>query len=180
MTERTNNMFNKDNENSNKALQELGSVHFFFENCEYLEIEGKYIGTFYITDITKEYTDSIQYDVAKTIVIEIHRDANTQYQFYGMNSTVPKFTRIQQGDIVSIDFSYVWNDKLGHKENWFNVHPDWVEKKTNINDLQHTYISNEGNLYLVISPDKDVYHHFDMDLINDEGYTEHHWALKLH
>lgn len=61
----------------------LKYIEFVFENCDSIKIEGKYIGDFLVdnleTSIKRIACNSIdKIDVANTIAIEIHKDANKE------------------------------------------------------------------------------------------------------
>ena len=94
----------------NSRLLEL---KFQLENCDWITIPGKYIGSFCVTDIKKcisrQASNYIgEYDVAESIIIEIHKDANTFHKQFGeiQNYGHTKFKRLMEwNDITGIEFS---------------------------------------------------------------------------
>ncbi|MBD5534627.1 MAG: hypothetical protein HDQ99_02995 [Lachnospiraceae bacterium] len=92
----------------------LKYIEFVFENCDSIKIEGKYIGDFLVdnleTSIKRIACNSIEkIEVANTIAIEIHKDANKErYQFdqdHIEDFKQMTFDRFKEyGDITSIRF----------------------------------------------------------------------------
>lgn len=159
----------------------LKEITFVFENCDYITIDGKYVGHFLVDDIKTSFEriacNSIsKMDVAETFVIEIHKDANKErYPFGQLDGMVwanykhSIFDRFMEYDITSIEFV------LNEKEYSFYV--TWNGDDDQMNDSQSNYISKDGNLYVVISKDKKVEDFFDLDEFDDSDYMDVHFDL---
>ena len=69
----------------------LTYIEFVFENCDSIKIEGKYIGDFLVDNLTTSIKriacNSIEkMDVANTVAIEIHKDANKERYSFGQSN----------------------------------------------------------------------------------------------
>ena len=91
----------------------LKNITFVFENCDTITIDGKYIGDFLVADLKTEIRriacNAIErMDIAGTIAIEIHKDANKEYYQFGQNQyekfKTKVFDRLADNDITSIEF----------------------------------------------------------------------------
>lgn len=166
------------------------NVTLCFENCDYATIDGKYIGNLLVDDlhtcfrrIACNAIDKIE--TAKTIAIEIHKDANKErYQFD--QEHIPSFKqktfdRIEEyDDITSIQFeleeTYVEDGEVPRVE-CYDYWVDWVGESDYSNEAQTSYISADGNMYLVIAKDKKIEDFFDMEEINDSQYMDFHFSM---
>ena len=162
----------------NSRLLEL---KFQLENCDWITIPGKYIGSFCVTDI-KKYISRLdinyigEYDVAESIFIEIHRDANTFHKQFGeiQNYGHTKFKRLMEwNDITGIEFSIETSCENGLvTKNDYSYTVDWCEMDDFNNQYQKTYLSPLGHLYVVISATKDIFDVFDNDEINNQEWMD--------
>ena len=141
------------------------NISFIFENCEHITIDGKYIGQFLVDDINTRFQRASfntvnRVDIADTFVIEIHKSANIEYTPLGADefksNTFDRFEKYS--DITSINFSV---DGVCYE---FFVH--WADGCDYSNDAQSVYISDCGNLYIVIHKEKSIDDFFDKDEIN--------------
>ena len=168
----------------------LKNLTLIFENCDYVTIDGKYIGNFIVDDlhtcfrrIACNAIDKV--DTANTIAIEIHRDANkeryhfdqTQYE----NLRHKTFSRIEEyDDITHIEFEleedYVEEGKIPRVER-YEYCVGWVGDSDYENEAQTSYISNGGNMYLVIAENKGIEDFFDMEEINDIDAMDFHFSM---
>lgn len=149
-------------------MNNIKKVEFVFENCECFEIDEKYFGMFQIADIKTEIYRIACNAISKlttayTVALEIFSEANTDYNPCGSSERSKKFDRITSWrDITSIILYY--DD--GKEETYY---VDYVEKQDGVlgteNINQRTYISSLGNLYLVITKDKDIKDFFETDEI---------------
>ena len=167
----------------------LKYITFLLENCDVITIDGKYIGNFLIdnirTTISRIACNSImKMDIADTIVIEIHKNANKKRHHFNFDSDYNEhtvFDRLQEwNDITSIKFKfeeqYVEENKTPRQEE-YTYYVYWEGNSDEENEAQSTYISNDGNLYIVISKDKTVEDFFDLELINDSEHMELCWRM---
>lgn len=168
----------------------LKFIEFVFENCDSIKIEGKYIGDFLIdnlkTSIKRIACNSIEkIDVAKTVAIEIHKDANKERcqfdQDHIENFKQMTFDRFKAyGDITSIQFEleedYVEEGQLPRRE-CYDYYVDWTGDSEYTNEAQKTYLSKEGNLYIAIADEKNIEDFFDLEEIEDEDYMDFHFDM---
>lgn len=167
----------------NSRLLEL---KFQLENCDRITIPGKYIGSFCVTDIKKcisrQASNYIgEYDVAESIIIEIHKDANTFHKQFGeiQNYGHTKFKRLMEwNDITGIEFSIetsLENELVTKTDYSYTV--DWCEKDDFNNQYQKTFLSPLGHLYVVISATKDIFDVFDSAEINDKEWIDKKFTM---
>ena len=168
----------------------LKYIKFVFENCDSIKIEGKYIGDFLVdnlkTSIKRIACNSIdKIDIAKTVVIEVHRTANQErYQFeqdYIKDFKQMTFDRFKEyRDITSIQFeleeNYVEEGQVPRKE-YYDYYIDWTGDSEYKNESQKTYLSKKGNLYIVIADGSDIEEFFDLEEIEDEDYMDFHFYV---
>ena len=166
------------------------NVTLCFENCDWVTIDGKYIGDLIVDDlhtcfrrIACNAIDKIE--TAKTIAIEIHKDANKErYQFD--QEHIPSFKqktfdRIEEyDDITSIQFeleeTYVEDGEVPRVDH-YDYCVNWVGDSEYENEAQTSYISSDGNMYLVIAKDKKIEDFFDMKEINDSQHMDFHFSM---
>lgn len=161
----------------------LKQITFHFENCECITINGKYIGEFLVDEISntvsKITTNSVrEINVTKLFKIEIHKDANIEYcKFSNKDYKSTVFERFEEcGDITNISFEL--GDKDGPMCIYYEYYLDWVGDSHEVNEAQKTYRSDLGNLYIVVSKEKDICDVFNMDYINDENAIKYNFDLE--
>lgn len=159
-------------------MKNIESIVLHFENCESIEIEGRYIGEIEIRglkQVIRRHANSIKtYRTCEDFVLEIHRDANKKYKFFGMISDDVLFNRIMNTkDIVSITIKY--NDRTIDDDIYIPYNEE--ENTFAINKYQHVYYSIPNHLYIVCSKDKKISDYFDMNYINDEIAMDMHWKI---
>lgn len=168
----------------------LKYIEFVFENCDYIKIEGKYIGDFLVdnleTSIKRIACNSIEkMDAANIIAIEIHKDANKERYQFGQSHIEDfkemTFDRFKEyGDITSIQFEleedYVEEGQVPRKE-YYDYYVNWTEDNEYINEAQKTYLSKSGNLYIVIADKKNIEDFFCLEDIEDGEYMDFHFSM---
>lgn len=154
----------------------LKNITFTFENCDMITIDGKYIGNFLVdeikTSIQRVACNAImQMDIAKVIAIEIHKDANKErYPLGCEDCTEMTFDRfLAYDDITSIEFTLDDTD--------YSYYVDWVGDSDMENEAQHSYMSKDNNLYIVISDGKNVEDYFDFEMIDDSEYMDFQFEM---
>lgn len=166
----------------------LKSITLCFENCDWITIEGKYIGNMIVDDlhvcfkkIACNYIEKVE--TANIFAIEIQKDANKErYEFEQMSIEEFKqmtFDRLKEHkDITSIKFEmeeqYVKEGQVP-KVDAYDYWVNWVGDSDNFNEAQTNYISKEGNLYIVIAEGKGIEDFFDMEEINDSASMKFHF-----
>lgn len=159
----------------------IRELTFVFENCEFITIDGKYVGGFYLDDIktriSRTACNSVdKFDVANSIAIELHKDADRPYMSFGEEHQ-SVFERINKhSDITSIEFTLT-NDREeeGVDEQTYQYYVNWTGDSEYKNAAQSTFVSNLGNLYLIVADGKNVFDFFDEKCIEEESYTK--WAF---
>ena len=152
----------------------LKNITFHFENCDYITIDGKYIGGFLVEDIRTSFNRIasncvMKMETAYIFAIEIHKDANNErYAFNQIGHNELRgmtFDRIKEyDDITSIEFELENEyDDIEHYEYYIN----WTGDSDYNNDSQVSHIGGNGNLYIVIAKDKNVEDFFYFEIIND-------------
>ena len=149
----------------------LKEITFVFENCDSVTIDGYHVGHFVadniVTSVRRLACNYIgKMDTVTTFAIEIHRYANiTHYPFGCKEFRRTVFDRLEEyNDIVSVMFTIV--DENG-KEDKYDCYVDWTGDSEYTNDAQKTYISNAGNMYIVIDKALKIEDMFHLEQIND-------------
>ncbi|MBZ9693219.1 hypothetical protein [Clostridium sp. M14] len=159
--------------------KEIKKIEFILENCEVIEFEGKHVGDFDVenikTNISRIACNSIsKHNVCETFAIEISSLANTEIvQPWG--DKIKPFDRLNKyQDITSIEIHY--NDNTSDK-----ILVDYCSESENLgaNNLnQESYISDLGNLYIIISKNKTLENYwnnsniFELDGINNKKHMD--------
>lgn len=159
----------------------LKNITFTFENCDMITIDGKYIGNFLVdeikTSIQRVACNAImKMDIAKVIAIEIHKDANKERCALGCDNwkqmTFDRF--LEYDDITSIELTL--DDGDGNCTD-YDYYVDWVGDSDMENEAQHSYVSKDNNLYIVISDGKNVEDYFDFEMIDDSEYMDFQFEM---
>ena len=155
----------------------LDELLFIFENAEMIPIAGKYLGIVEFDGIKRRITRVApnvveKFDVADFVAIEIHRDANQSYIRLGNTQVSSVFDRITSySDITAMIVTLTSEDKQQVESH--QLHVAWLlNEDLEGNSTQSSFISNEGNLYVLIAEGKGVFDFFDEETIQKEGYTE--------
>lgn len=153
-------------------MKEVKSITLVFENCERIVIPRRYIGIIYIEGINVEIARVACNSISKvtsagTIALEIFSEGNGEHKPFGIPQSPPEkmFDRITEcHDITAIDVTYeddsyesFWTDYEAGSEDGLGA-PN-IYEKTKVSDL--------GNLYVVISKNKDIENFFPDEDIND-------------
>ena len=155
-----------------------------FENCESIEIDGKYIGDFYVDDIytsiRRVACNSIKkIETAHTIALEIHKEANKTHDAFGLEDCedckAKVFSRLEMcPDIVDIEFelydNFVREGETPQTES-YHYAVAWTGDSDYINSSQTTYVSDAGHLYIVISDKQTFEDIFDKEEIDSRDYN---------
>ncbi|KAF6630583.1 hypothetical protein H6F38_14235 [Paenibacillus sp. EKM208P] len=159
-------------------MKKLKEVTFGLENCEALSIKGEYIGNFGVenikSSIRKHYNNISHFNVCDTFSMAINRGANKGYYAFDTKDEHYKqntFKRLTQGDIVSVDIIYDDDTK-----DEFYVH--WEGENDYLNEAQKTYISELGDLFIVVSKDETVeseFGHWNID--SEKGSMNTMWKI---
>lgn len=152
-------------------MKHIESIEFVLENCEDFSIDANYFGAFLIDDIRYSIqriasNSIVKMAIADTIVIELFSEGDREYRPFGALETITIFERLQQyNDITQIIVHY--EDQT--EEICF---ANWAEGNDCENKNQSVCKSDLGNLYIVISEEKDFSAFFDTEYMNDKDYIE--------
>lgn len=165
----------------------IKEIELVFENCEVITIPGKYIGRFYVGNIRKSLSriavnSTRMYETAKKIVIEIHKDAETQNRPFGTEDDDSTFDRILKwNDITSIEITLEDAYNKENKEEHYVFYTDWIGDSEYENEGQKSKRSELGHLYIVITKKNKKEGHFDKIFppkeINDKEYINFHFKM---
>ena len=152
-------------------MKHIKSIEFVLENCEGFNIDANYFGAFLIDDIRYSMQrisshNIVKMAIADTIVIELFSEGDREYRPFGTLEKATIFERLQKyNDITQIIVHY--EDQT--EETCF---PNWAEGDDYENKNQSVCKSDLGNLYIVISEEKDFSAFFDTEYMNDKDYIE--------
>lgn len=148
-------------------MQNINSIMITFENCESINVDGKYIGNFYITNITRNIykAGSIFMNQRKceTFFIELLPEVDKLKDDGLFEEYTSVFNRIQRHDIVDITLCYT----DGTNEQFY---VDWNENDDYINSYQSDYISRNNCMYIAVNKDNTVFDYVDIAVIDDEAF----------
>lgn len=166
-------------------LKEIG---FYFENCEYISIDGKYVGYFLVDDIRTSIeriacNSIIDMKIPRTFAVEIHKDANIIHNPFGdKRYDKTKFERLMEyDDITQIDFTLVKSENdfdetvPSTKEISHHLNVSWKGNNDYSNEAQTSYLSKNGHLYIVISQDISFEEIIDKEYVDHEDYDFPEW-----
>ena len=155
-------------------MKNIKSIELILENCDSIKIERDKIGEFFLgeieTKIARMAVNSIaKYKKSNLFLLELFKKADVNYHPFGMDEEESVFNRLTTWhDITGIDIIY----ENGKVENYlFSYDEGEYENELGaVNINEDTYISELGNLYIVISKDKKkVTDYFSLEDINDEA-----------
>lgn len=154
-------------------MKNVTKVRIEFENCEDVTIPIECFGDFYIGSIeTRAYriaSNSIcQYPIAHEVYFELFSEANTMSD-YPENFWDTKYNVLERiqvfDDITRLVLSF---DDDSLDETYVVDYDDESPALGARNLNQKTYLSDLGNLYVVIQKGKDIKDYFTDFVINDE------------
>lgn len=161
----------------------IREITFGFENTEQITINGKYIGEFLIQDIERvvqrtacNSIDEMQ--VAHTVMIEIHKDANKEYvpfDFYE-NDKCKVFDRFLGKDVTDLTVSMY--DAYGNKpENKYKFFTWWKGDNDYTNEAQSIYFNTSGHMYFMISDGKNVLDFLDINDLENPAIVDLRFSM---
>lgn len=152
-------------------LKEVKRITIVLENCETMSIEKEHIGMMLIDDIHAEIARRASNSISKilcsdTVALELRKEANNvPYYPFGCDKTHSGgiFGRLREyNDITAIEIEYDDGDTEGiyvaYKSDGDHIGAE--------NCNQKSFLSNLGNLYIVIKDGKGIEDYFDMTDIN--------------
>lgn len=175
-------------------MRTVSKVDIVLENCESITLDAKYFGELMLngirTKIRRIACNAIsEMNSAEEVAIEIFKDANNiDYHPFGSNEKSKIFDRLTQyNDITSFRLYYEKkndDEKKKRKEkeieyDYEDIYIDWYGDSDNENESQISYISSQGNLYIVIAKDKNIEDYFDAEDIEDVEDMDFHRTMIL-
>lgn len=163
----------------------IKSITFNFENCDSLKIDGNFIGDLYAgganREITKIAVNSFRkIDTINTFFVAINKAANQdRYPFNDKNLSRQKetvFKRLSYGDIVSVDFKLVAADRSPEH---YSYCVKWKSNNDCINSYQKTFISNIGDMYLIVSDDAKITDFYSTEEMEDKNLRKIMFGLYM-
>lgn len=151
-------------------------IYIVLENCEVYTFNKEDIGYFEISDIREEIfrcaTNTIKkYKTAHCVNIELFDNHRFQTTVFGKNDKTDTFKRIFEGnDITQIHIKYEDNTE----DHYLVDYNELNEALGAPNKNQKSYISDLGNLYLVISESEQLEDVFNKEEINDIDVVNFH------
>ena len=151
-----------------------------------MKIDGKYIGYIIADDIKtcikRNGCNAVnKLDFANTVAIEIHKDANKERYAFGIEDIDFKehvFDRLRKyEDIVDVQIELYDDYEENGEVSVYRYLVDWTSESDFENPAQKTYLSKCGNLYIVISGEKDITDFFDIDDIDDDEYMKSYFKM---
>lgn len=142
----------------------IKKLTFILENCEVIEIDGKYIGEICISKIKEKFrriaVNAVEtYKECGKFYIEIHKDANIEYKSFNIGEPKKIFDRLEESpDITHIEIECDNNQIYEYVVKWAG-NSDYANK------LQDSYIGDQGTLFIKIGK-KNIEKYFktyDMD-----------------
>ncbi|WP_431785864.1 hypothetical protein [Paenibacillus lactis] len=124
--------------------------------------------------IFKHYNSITELNICKLFAIAINRRANIDYQVFEMDGDDYRqntFERLSDGDICSVDIVFDDGSEI-------NLYVDWSGESEFINDAQDTYISELGDLFIVVSKKEKVDSYFENWRIDKPGIIDMMWDFK--
>ena len=166
----------------------LKQITFCFENCDWITIDGKYVGDFLVDELHTYFNriacNAIEkVDVANMFAIEIHKDANKERHQFEQDQyddfKQMTFDRVSKyGDISSIDFELeVPIDEETAKLENYSYYLNWVGDSDYENEAQTSYVSKDGHLYIVVAENRGIEDFFDWNKIDDSDYMDFHFDM---
>lgn len=158
-----------------------------FENCDSVEIPGRYLGIFRMkgikTSIGRMACNFIgKHTIANHVFMEIFSEANKMYKPFGQFENMKIFDRITSNDITHITLIYDGENVAEDGEQEIYVVPYDEGKNEGIlgapNIFQKVYLSKLGNLYMVISPKIKLKHVFPKKLVDNEEWINMRKSLQ--
>ena len=154
----------------------IKNLTFVLENCEHITVKGNTIGSFDIMGIEKVIrrvacNEIGKYEVANSVAIELFPEADTKYNSFGEVSKSTAFKRLSEyADITGIEIEYENGEIESFLVDYDTGEYDYLGAD-NIN--QKTYISTQGNLYILIDTKKALFDVFPKDEIEDKDTIEY-------
>ena len=166
----------------------LKQITFYFENCDWIAIDGKYVGDFLVDELHTYFRRTAcnaieKVDEANVFAIEIHKDANKERYQFGQNQyddfkqmTFDRFSKCRDISSISFELEVPIDEKTAKLEN-YGYYLNWVGNSDYENEAQTNYVSKDGHLYIVVAENGGIEDFFDWDKIDDSDYMDFHFDM---
>ena len=152
-------------------MKEVKSIELGFENCEIIEFPKNVLGDVIFDNFSFQVKRVASNSISKsnfvdTVVLEIFKEGDVDYAPFGFeDDKISKFKRVMAyRDITSVTIKYEDDSEEFYWVDYHTINDNLGEES----DYQKSYISDLGNLYVVIDKEKDIEDFFDKEEINDE------------
>lgn len=173
-------------------MKHIRKIDIILENCECITLDAKYFGEFMLEGINEHIRRIASNSISKSkyaneVAIEIFKEANNvEYSPFGSNKTSKIFDRLTQYNDITSFRVYYGNEedikdkkrkKDEEKEEYEDIYISWYGDSDNENESQISYISSQGNLYIVIAKDKNIDDYFVSEDIEDVETMDFHRTM---
>jgi hypothetical protein len=163
-----------------KMQEQIEKIELVLENCEVITVEGKHIGDFNCEDIKYSidrrgcnYIGKMQ--TCENFSMSIHRDCalnkKSEWSFGYIDEERNPLERIFKGN----DITGIWIYFKDRKEPKV-IYPKWGDGEYD-NEYQESYINQFGDLFIVISKDKNFEDVFNKEEIEDKQAMDFVWEM---
>ncbi len=156
----------------------IKELTFIFENCEEMTIDGRYIGDFWMKDLTTEISRIAcnhvgPMDICRDFFIELHKDADKPYRGFNLGHYETTFGRlINYNDITQVEV-VLYDQYAYHPEETEikkHYYLDWIDDDKSENPAQTNYLAATGWLYIRVKDGEDVFSAVGEE-VEDEDYA---------
>ena len=144
-------------------MKKIKSVDLVRENCDVISVDVADIERVYLNNISSDtYIDShgsyAKVQCADTVYIKLKPTANKEhYELECIDLEKAVFELLGMNDIAAVDMFF---DDDTHEY----VQVKWSADNSEINTYQHSYMDDDGNLYIGIGPYIDLKGFFNLYL----------------
>ena len=159
----------------------IKELTFIFENCEEMTIDGRYIGDFWMKDLTTEISRIAcnhvgPMDICRDFFVELHKDANKPYRGFGFDLGYYEttFSRLRNyNDITQVEVTLYdqYSDHPEETETKKHYFLDWMDDDKSENPAQTNYLAATGWLYIRVKDGEDAFSAIGEE-VEDEGYAD--------
>lgn len=150
----------------------INNIEIYFENTESLKIDLNDIGIFKILNIKTNISSNYRFIEMKKycdfMAIEIKKEGNKYFENLSGKKELIFDRLLAYNDIVGISIEYKNKEEIIKED----IIVPYTGEIVEINKSQKTYLSKNGNLYIVIDEEEnlDIADIFDIDRINNPKY----------
>lgn len=157
----------------------IKELTFIFENCEEMTIDGRYIGDFWMKDLTTEISRIAcnhvgPINICRDFFVELHKDADKPYRGFGLGRYESTFNRLRNySDITQVEV-ILYDQYADHPEETEikkHYYLDWLDGNRVENSAQTDYLAATGWLYIRVKDGEDAFSAIGEE-VEDEDYAD--------